>query len=111
MNATQKGERSSPLDAHAAVVEEIVRTIFDALPTEELGEDGWLDSYRNATEEDLKKPTPEELADEFLSLRQFIESLCNTAEMAGVVAQMVHRDCAEWVEEAYRRARRGVREA
>jgi hypothetical protein len=86
MNATH--------NEHEQVVEEIVRGIFDALPTE--GE------YREAAEYDLKRLSPVELLhDQLLSAQEFLEGLHNTAEAMGVVAQTIHRDTLERVRDAH----------
>lgn len=94
VNATQ--------NEHEQVVEEIVRTILDALPGE--GEH----TYRDAAEYDLKRLSPVELATQFQDAEQLLRGLYNTAEGMGVVMQAIHRDCLERVEEAHERAKRAA---
>jgi hypothetical protein len=66
MSATQN-------DAHAATVEEIVGTIFDALPTDDSKTEGGIGSFRELAELDLKDLSPQEMAQEFRAVTDFIE--------------------------------------
>ena len=84
---------------HEEVVEDIVRGIFDALPTE-----GFF-AFRAAAEADWKALSPRELVDQLGDARKLLESLHDTAETMGVVMHTVHRDALERVEAAHERAR------
>ncbi len=104
MNATH--------DAHAATVEEIARTIFDALDTWGSLEEGGFGSQREMVEETWKELTPEEISEQLRTSERVIHSFMDLAEKLRLkVLLTALSDCYNRVLAAREKAEQAVHRA
>ncbi len=89
--------------AYLRLVEEIVRENFDALDTSDSEAEGGEGSYRDATENDLKRLDLEELERDLLQTQRLLDGFHRTAEAVNPVAQMALVEAQERTEAALER--------